>query len=75
LGRPAFEKLYAVWGAHTVLLFTTTAETHLLRFLPLSPADAARGCAAAFSVDWAVEKERANPPFSFIPQGLARITS
>jgi len=34
---------------------TTAAATHLPRFLPLSPTDAARGCAAAFSVDWAVE--------------------
>jgi len=75
LGRPAFEKLGAVWGPHTCDLFTTAAATHLPRFLPLSPADAARGCAAAFSVDWAVENEWENPPFSFLPQVLARITS
>jgi len=75
LGRPAFEKLDAVWGAHTVDLFTTAAATHLPLFLLLSPADAARGCAAAFSVDWAVGNGWANPPFSFLPQVLARITS
>jgi len=75
LGRAAFEKLDAVWGPHTVDLFTTAAATHLPRFLPLSPADAARGYAATFSVDWAVENGWANPPFSFLPQVLARITS
>jgi len=75
LGRPTFEKLDAVWGPHPADLFTTAAATHLPRFLPLSPADAARGCAAAFSVEWAVENGWANPPFSFLPQVLARITS
>jgi len=75
LGRPAFEKIDAVWGPHTVDLFTTAAETHLPRFLPLSPEDAARGCAAAFSLDWAVENGWVNPPFSFLPQVVDRITS
>jgi len=75
LGRPAFEKLDAVWGPHTVDLFTTAAATHLPLFLPLSPTDATRGCSAAFAVDWAVENGWANPPFSFLPQVLARITS
>jgi len=41
-------------GPHTVDLFTTAAATRLPRFLPLSPAEAARGCIAAFSFDWAV---------------------
>jgi len=75
LGRPAFETLDAVWGTHTVDLFTTAAATHLPRFLPLSPADAARGCAVTFSVASDLEKERANPPFSLLPQVLAHITS
>ena len=75
LSRPAFENRNAVWGFHTVDLSTTAAGTHLPRFLPLSPADAARGCAAVFSVDWVVENGWANPPFSFLPQVLARITS
>ena len=75
MGRPAFEKLDAVWGPHTVDLFSTAAATHLPRFLPLSPADASRGCAAAFSVDLVVENGWASPPFSFLPQVLARITS
>ena len=51
LGRLILEKLDAVWGPHTVDLFTTAVETHLPRFLPLSPADAACSCAAAFSVN------------------------
>jgi len=51
LGRLVLEKLDAVWGPHTVDLFTTAVETHLPRFLPLSPADAACSCAAAFSVN------------------------
>ena len=75
MGRPAFATLDAVWGTHTVDLFPTAAVTHLPRFLRLSPADAARGCTAAFSVDWAVENGWANPPFSLLPQVLARITS
>jgi len=50
LGRPAIENLDAAWGPHTVDLFTTAAATQLPRFLPLTPADADRGCAAAFSV-------------------------
>jgi len=66
LGRPAFEKLDAAWGPHTADLFTTAAATQLPRCLPLTPEDAARGFAAAFSVDWAVENGCANPPFSFI---------
>jgi len=54
MGRPAFEKLDAIWGPHTVDLFTTAAVAHLPLFLPHTPNDAARGCAAAFSVHWAV---------------------
>ena len=75
LGRPAFEKLDAAWGPHTVDLFTTAAAAQLPRFLPLTPADAARGCAAAFSVDWAVDTGWANPPFSFLRQVVARVVS
>jgi len=75
LGRPAFEKPDAAWGPHTVDLFTTAAATQLPRFLPLTPKDADRGCAAAFSVDWAVENGWANPPFSFLPQVVARVVS
>jgi len=75
LGRPAFEKLDAVWGPHTVDLFTTSAATHLSRCLPLPPEDAARCCAAAFSVNWAVENGWANPLFSFLPRVVARVTS
>jgi len=54
LGRPALEKLDAAWGFHTVDLFTTAAGTHLPRLLRLSPADDARGCAVALSVDLVV---------------------
>ena len=36
LGRPAFEKLDAAWGPHTVDLFTTAAATQLPRFLPVA---------------------------------------
>jgi len=75
LGRPAFEKRDAAWGPHTVDLFTTAAATQLPRFLPLTPEDADRGCDAAFSVDWAVENRWANPPFSFLPQVVARVVS
>jgi len=75
LGRPAFETLDAVWRTHMVDLFTSATATHRPRFVPLSPADAARGCAATFSVDSDLEKERANPPFSLLPQVLAHITS
>jgi len=74
-GLPGFEKFDAVWGPHTVDLFTTAAATQLPRFLPLPPEDAARGCAAEFSVDWAVENGWANPPFSFSPQVVARVTT
>jgi len=55
LGRPALENFDAVWGPHSVDMFTTAAATHLSRFLPLPPADAALGCAAPLSVDWVVE--------------------
>jgi len=75
LGSPDFEIPDAVWGPHTVDLFTIAAATQLPRFLPLTPADAARGCAAAFSVDWTVENGWANTPFSFLPQVVARVTS
>jgi len=50
-------------------------KIHLTRFLPLTPADAAGGCAAAFYVDSEVENGWANPPVSFLPQVVARITS
>jgi len=75
LGRPAFDKLDAAWGPHTVDLFTTAAATQLPRFLPLTPADAEHGCASAFSVDWAVENGWAIPPFLFLPQVVARVVS
>jgi len=42
---------------------------------PLPPRTPPRGCAAAFSVDWAVENGWASPPFSFLPQVVARVTS
>jgi len=74
LGRPAFENLDAVWGPHTVYLFTTASALHLPWILPLTPAEAARGCIAAFSVDWTVENGLANPPFPFLPQVVARVT-
>ena len=74
LGRPAFKKLDAAWGPHTVDLFTTAAATQLPPFLLTTPEDATRGCAAAFSLDWAMENGWANPSFFFVAQVVARVT-
>jgi len=54
-------------------MFTTAAAADLPCFLRLSPTDAARGCAAASSVDRADKTEWVNAPFSSLPKFLARL--